>query len=73
MFCEGGSTLAGSLFNEKLVDKVIFTVAPKILGKGYEAVKGLDIEKLDDALCLNDTECETIGDDIMITGYPDYR
>ncbi len=73
LLCEGGSVLAGSLFNEKLVDKVIFTVAPKILGNGYEAVKGLEIENLDDALCLRYTEYETIGEDIIITGYPDYR
>ncbi len=73
LLCEGGGTIAASLLNEKLVDKVIFAVAPKILGNGYEAIKGLDIENLDDALCLSDTEYETIGDDILITGYPDYR
>ena len=73
LFCEGGPTLAGSLLHEKLVDKIIFAVAPKILGKGYNAVESLDIEKLEDALYLNDTEYETIGDDILITGYPDYR
>ena len=73
LLCEGGGTLAASLINEKLVDKVIFTVAPKILGSGYNALNGLSIENLDDALCLKDIEVETIGDDIIITGYPAYK
>lgn len=73
LLCEGGGTLAASLINEKLVDKVIFTVAPKILGSGYNALNGLNIESLDDALCLKDIEVETIGDDIIIIGYPAYK
>lgn len=73
LFCEGGGILAATLLNERLVDKVIFAVAPKILGNGYDAVKGLDIESLDDAICLKDMKVETIGNDIVISGYPEYR
>jgi len=72
LLCEGGGILAATLLNERLADKVIFAVAPKILGNGYDAVKGLDNESLDDAICLNDTEVETLGNDVIITGYPDY-
>jgi len=73
LLCEGGGKLAATLLNERLADKVIFAVAPKILGNGYDAVKDLDIESLDDAICLNDTEVETLGNDIIIIGYPEYR
>ena len=72
LLCEGGSILASSLLKEKLVDKIIFAIAPKILGSGYDAVKGLDIKSLDDAMCLKDVDVETIGDDVVITGYPEY-
>ena len=73
LFCEGGGVLATTLLNERLIDKVIFAVAPKILGNGYDAVKGLDIKSLDDAICLKDIEVENLGNDIIVTGYPEYR
>ena len=72
LLCEGGSILASSLLKEKLIDKIIFTIAPKILGGGYDAVKGLDIKSLDEAIRLKDIEVETINDDVVITGYPEY-
>ena len=73
LLCEGGGELAASLLRERLVDKAIFTVAPKILGSGYDAIKDLDIKSLDDAICLKDIEYKTIGEDIIINGYPDYK
>ena len=72
VLCEGGSTLASSLLKEKLVDKIIFNVAPKLLGCGFDAVKDLNIDNLDSAICLKKIDVETLGDDIVITGYPEY-
>ena len=67
---EGGSGLAGSLFDERLVDKVTFFVAPKIMGgEGLAAVGGMGRE-LSDAIRLKDLEIRRHGEDLEITGYP---
>ena len=53
---EGGGSLIGSLFDEKLVDKVMFFVSPKIIG-GKEApgsVMGHGINRLESAVKLRD-------------------
>ncbi len=72
VLCEGGSTLASSLLKAKLVDKIIFNIAPKLLGCGFNAVNDLNIDSLDSAICLHTTKVETLGEDIIITGYPEY-
>lgn len=72
VLCEGGGILATSLLAEKLVDKIIFTFAPKILGSGKNAVGGIGIGDIDNSINLKDTEVVAVGDDIIITGYPEY-
>lgn len=71
ILCEGGPGLAASLVNEKLVDKFIFTIAPKILGNGLSAFNGLNINKIGDVLCLKNIENKFIDGDTIITGYPE--
>ncbi len=59
---EGGSGVAGSLFDEGLVDKVTFFVAPKIMGgEGLAAVGGMGRE-LSDAIRLKDLEIRRHGE-----------
>ncbi|MCM8797437.1 MAG: bifunctional diaminohydroxyphosphoribosylaminopyrimidine deaminase/5-amino-6-(5-phosphoribosylamino)uracil reductase RibD [Candidatus Omnitrophica bacterium] len=68
---EGGGTLNGSLFDEDLVDKVIFFIAPKIIGgkDGISAVMGRGVARVDRALKLKDISLRRIGEDLMIEGY----
>ena len=73
VFCEGGSALAGSLIRERLADKIVFTVAPVVLGDGIPALSEAGIGSLDDAVRLSNPETETIDGDIIITGYPEYN
>ena len=73
VLCEGGGILATSLLAEKLVDKIIFTVAPKILGSGKNAVGDIGIRELDDTVILKECEIEVIDNDIHISGYPEYK
>ena len=73
VFCEGGSLLATSLLKERLVDKMIFTIAPKILGSGIPAVRDLNIGGLDNAITLKDREIDLTGEDIIVIGYPVYN
>ena len=43
---EGGSEIITSLLKANLVDKMIIPIAPKILGKGLEAIGDLNINKI---------------------------
>ena len=70
---EGGSTLSGSFVAKKLVDKVYFFIAPKIIG-GKEAktpVAGTGILNLQEALALKDIQIEKLEEDILIIGRVD--
>ncbi|MEZ5307021.1 MAG: bifunctional diaminohydroxyphosphoribosylaminopyrimidine deaminase/5-amino-6-(5-phosphoribosylamino)uracil reductase RibD [Pyrinomonadaceae bacterium] len=72
---EGGGKVAGSMIDERLVDKVSFFVAPKIIGgvDAVPAVGGNGIGKMTEAVGLESITCENVGDDFEITGYPVYR
>lgn len=68
---EGGGTLNGTLFENGLVDKVYWFIAPKIIG-GREAptpVEGVGMDRMADAVRLRDISIDHFGDDILITGY----
>ena len=70
---EGGATLSGSFVAKKLVDKVYFFIAPKIIG-GKEAktpVAGIGILNLQEALALKDIQIEKLEEDILIIGRVD--
>ncbi|MFH1187711.1 MAG: bifunctional diaminohydroxyphosphoribosylaminopyrimidine deaminase/5-amino-6-(5-phosphoribosylamino)uracil reductase RibD [bacterium] len=67
---EGGGQLAGSLFDQKLVDKVMFFIAPKIVG-GKDAVlsvQGCGIDKMRDAKILKNIEIKKMGEDLLVEG-----
>ncbi|MBI5632010.1 MAG: bifunctional diaminohydroxyphosphoribosylaminopyrimidine deaminase/5-amino-6-(5-phosphoribosylamino)uracil reductase RibD [Nitrospirae bacterium] len=70
---EGGSSLASSCLEAGIVDKVIFYIAPKIIGgeKSFPAVGGKAFRSLSQAHMLRRTECRRIGDDFVIEGYLD--
>lgn len=65
---EGGGTLIGSLFDEELVDRILFFISPKIIG-GKEAVSsvmGIGIKRIDQAIKLKDLKLKWLGDEILI-------
>ncbi len=69
---EGGSEVAGSFCDERLVDKLTFIAAPLVIG-GREApnsIGGAGASSLDEALHLSDITVTQLGSDIEITGYP---
>lgn len=71
LMIEGGSSLGASSLNNGIVDKVVFFIAPKILGgrNSIPAIGGNYCRSLHDALIINDIKINRIGQDIMITGY----
>lgn len=71
---EGGGKLLGSLFDHRLVDKVLAFISPIIIG-GYEAVSvgGNGVDNIARALRLTRVDIKTFGDDVLVTGYPEKR
>jgi diaminohydroxyphosphoribosylaminopyrimidine deaminase / 5-amino-6-(5-phosphoribosylamino)uracil reductase len=68
---EGGGTLIGSLFDDGLVDKVMFFISPKIIG-GKDAigsVMGHGVARLDSAIKLKQCKMRRMGEDILVEGY----
>ena len=68
---EGGGTLIGSLFDEGLVDKVLFFISPKIIGgkEALSSVMGKGISRIDKAIKLKDIQFRRIGEDFLVEGY----
>lgn len=68
---EGGSKLNFSCIRENVVDKVMYFVAPKLIGgeKAKTSIEGDGIKSLSNAVELIDMSSEKIGEDILLTGY----
>jgi len=66
---EGGGEVIGSAFDEKIVDKVMFFIAPKIIGSGT-TISGNAIENIKNAIPLERVEMKQIGEDFLLMGYP---
>ncbi len=65
---EGGGTLIGSLFDEKLVDKVLFFISPKIIGgkDAVSSVMGNGVKRVDQAIKLRDLKIRRFGEELLI-------
>ena len=68
---EGGSSLNSYALQDGIVDKVVFFIAPKIIGgkESIPAIGGLSFRRLEDAFRLNDLKVRKVGDDLMVVGY----
>lgn len=68
---EGGGTLIGSLFDEGLVDKILFFISPKIVGgkDAISSVMGKGISYIDKAIKLKGVKLKRIGEDFLVEAY----
>jgi diaminohydroxyphosphoribosylaminopyrimidine deaminase/5-amino-6-(5-phosphoribosylamino)uracil reductase len=68
---EGGGTLNFSALEENIVDKVIFYIAPKILGgeNSKSCIAGIGFSELNQAVNLKDISYRKIGEDLVVEGY----
>ncbi len=68
---EGGGATHASAFEAGVVDKVMFFIAPKIIGgrDAVSAVEGSGIEDMADAILLRDMTATPVGHDILIEAY----
>lgn len=72
VLCEGGGKIAFSLLEGGLVDKIIFYIAPKIIGgdRAPGPVGGAGFKDLDDAFRLQIDSVSYCGPDLRIIAYP---
>jgi diaminohydroxyphosphoribosylaminopyrimidine deaminase/5-amino-6-(5-phosphoribosylamino)uracil reductase len=63
---EGGAQIITSILRDNLADRLVIVIAPKILGKGIEAVGDLNISDLNSAKFLSIRKIIRCGEDIII-------
>lgn len=68
---EGGATLTAALLRQRLIDKMVFFVAPKIIGGDGVSVFGpCGVDTMKQALTLRNLTSRQVGDDLMLEAYP---
>ena len=68
LLVEGGAEMITSMLRARLCDRLVVCIAPRVLGKGIEAIGDLGIERLRDALTFSRVSVERYGDDIILDG-----
>ncbi|MCL6452882.1 MAG: bifunctional diaminohydroxyphosphoribosylaminopyrimidine deaminase/5-amino-6-(5-phosphoribosylamino)uracil reductase RibD [Alicyclobacillus sp.] len=72
LLLEGGSHLATAFWQAQLVDKVVYYVAPKLLGSGVPALRGPATDHMQQAIPLAEVTWAACGEDLRVEGYPVY-
>ena len=70
LLVEGGRGIITSVLRERLVDRLMVCIAPKVLGKGIEAVGDLNIDRLREALTFRSARFIPCGEDVIFDGMP---
>jgi len=67
---EGGARLAGSMWRQRLVQRVQLFIAPKLCGgdDGFRLFGGAGVERMSEALQLEQLRFEACGSDIVVVG-----
>jgi len=68
---EGGSSLNAHALEDGIVDKVMFFIAPKIIGgkDSFPVVGGKTFRRLEEAHAIKNLTVKKLGEDILIEGY----
>ena len=67
---EGGGKAAASALKARIVDKIAFFYAPKILGgDGVSMIDGLGIKSVKNAIQIHDIKTTKLGEELMVEGY----
>lgn len=70
---EGGSAIATSFLQQKLVDKLILITAPRLIGDGQNSVGDLRISRIADSISFDRESRFELGGDQVFVGYPIWR
>lgn len=65
---EGGSQVITAALAAGLVDRLIVSISPMVIGSGTEAVNQLGIETIANGILLENRTMRLLGDDIIVAG-----
>ena len=68
LLVEGGAGIITAMLRARLANRLVVCIAPRILGKGIEAVGDLGINRLRDAVALNAITLTRYGEDVILEG-----
>ena len=71
LLVEGGSRVNASFLKDNAIDKLYYFIAPKIIGgsESIPVVAGMGIEKIKEAIEIDNLKVEMLENDILVTGY----
>jgi riboflavin biosynthesis pyrimidine reductase len=69
LLVEGGAGIITSMLEVRLCDRLVVCIAPRVLGRGIDAVGDLGIERLQDALSFSSIKVTPCGEDVIIDGH----
>lgn len=70
LLVEGGRELASEFLRQRFVNKLLYFIAPKLIGSdGLSAVNLLGVQEVQSALTFNSGEWRTFDNDFLFTGY----
>jgi riboflavin-specific deaminase-like protein len=69
LLVEGGAAMITSMLRARLCDRLVVCIAPRILGRGIEAVGDLGIDRLQDAVTFSSLRMTPCGDDLIVDGH----
>lgn len=68
---EGGAAVSAALLRQRLIDKLLFFIAPKIIGgDGLSALGPCHVETMEQALHFRDLTGRRVGEDWLLEAYP---
>lgn len=68
LLVEGGSAIITAFLKEKLTDRVVIIIAPKIIGSGRDAIGDLAVRTMDDAMIIARKKLLRKGNDLIFIG-----
>jgi diaminohydroxyphosphoribosylaminopyrimidine deaminase/5-amino-6-(5-phosphoribosylamino)uracil reductase len=70
---EGGARVYTSFLKEKMVDRIVMALAPKIIGTGIEAIGDLGILDVDNSIELINVKTKRLGPDLLVSADVSYN
>jgi 5-amino-6-(5-phosphoribosylamino)uracil reductase/diaminohydroxyphosphoribosylaminopyrimidine deaminase/5-amino-6-(5-phosphoribosylamino)uracil reductase len=68
LLIEGGAGVITSALRDRLVDRLVVCIAPKVIGAGRDAIGDLGIRTMDQALQFSRSAVRVVGEDIVFDG-----
>jgi 3,4-dihydroxy 2-butanone 4-phosphate synthase/GTP cyclohydrolase II len=69
LLVEGGATVLTSFLHAGLVDRLIVSLSPKVMGRGLDAIGGLGVSTVDQSIRLASPKVNVVGEDVIVSGY----